>query len=143
MAPVVRDGHLLWLVVYNSQQIVPFNWQDRKKRVFVMLKSCERTDSVTRLLTFRDDEGRRSLPSRKAAVANHISYLAQRRLQASAYSELREVKCSLQDGTLVLDGTVSSFYLKQLAQTALREMVERLPQVRRIENRLQVPSRSN
>jgi len=106
-----------------------------------MLKSCERTEPISRRVAFRADEVRKSPRSRKAA-AEHISNLAMRRLQASAYSELRGIRCSLQDGALVLDGIVSSYYLKQLAQTALREMMDRLPQVQRIDNRLHVPSRS-
>lgn len=40
-------------------------------------------------------------------------------LRASCYSEVRRVECDEFDGYLVLTGSVSSFYLKQMAQSLL------------------------
>jgi hypothetical protein len=40
-------------------------------------------------------------------------------LRTSCYSEVRRVECDETDGYLVLTGTVSTFYLKQMAQTLL------------------------
>lgn len=40
-------------------------------------------------------------------------------LHKSAYAELRQVECRWEEERLVLVGTVTSFYLKQLAQTML------------------------
>lgn len=40
-------------------------------------------------------------------------------LRASRYSEVRRVECDEYDGYLVLTGNVSSFYLKQIAQSLL------------------------
>jgi hypothetical protein len=46
-----------------------------------------------------------------------IAEQVQNWLQSSAYQELRGVLCDYRDGVLTLRGRVSSFYLKQLAQT--------------------------
>lgn len=40
-------------------------------------------------------------------------------LRSASYAELRRVKCRWEQDRLVLVGTVTSFYLKQLAQTML------------------------
>jgi hypothetical protein len=42
---------------------------------------------------------------------------AEAELSASDHRELRHVRCEFQCGTLMLSGQVSSFYLKQIAQT--------------------------
>lgn len=59
---------------------------------------------------------------------------AQSRLQGSGYYELHHVSCDFHEGVLSLRGRVSSFYLKQLAQTLVRE----LDGVEEINNRLEV-----
>lgn len=58
----------------------------------------------------------RENPSPTATAAG----AAQRRLHASTYTSLRGVRCETQDGAVVLRGRVASFYLKQLAQEAVR-----------------------
>ncbi|QEG43846.1 BON domain-containing protein [Roseimaritima ulvae] len=45
---------------------------------------------------------------------------AQQALAASEYAELRQLDCEFFAGVLTLRGTVSSFYMKQLAQESLR-----------------------
>lgn len=40
-------------------------------------------------------------------------------LREAAYAELRRVRCRSEEDRLVLEGTVTSFYLKQLAQSIL------------------------
>ncbi len=40
-------------------------------------------------------------------------------LAKSKYSPLRSLSCHVQDGVVEISGTVGSFYLKQLATTAL------------------------
>ena len=47
---------------------------------------------------------------------------ALRRLDKSGYAALGQLKCETGDGVLVLEGRVSSFYLKQLAQTMVRQI---------------------
>ena len=59
---------------------------------------------------------------------------AQSRLRKSAYHELRLVSCDFHEGVLTLRGRISSFYLKQVAQTLVRE----LDGVEEINNRLEV-----
>jgi osmotically-inducible protein OsmY len=49
-------------------------------------------------------------------------------LRQAPYMELRHVTCEFHEGILTLRGSVSSFYMKQLAQTVVRSLdgVERL-----------------
>ncbi len=49
-------------------------------------------------------------------------------LRQAPYTELRHVTCEFHEGILTLRGSVSSFYMKQLAQTVVRSLdgVERL-----------------
>ena len=56
------------------------------------------------------------------------------RLGASSHLFLRHVRCRLDGDTLLLDGKVPSFYLKQTAQSLLST----IDGVERVENRLQV-----
>jgi osmotically-inducible protein OsmY len=55
-------------------------------------------------------------------------------LLATGYAPLRSIQCDVSDGVVELTGSVPSFYVKQLAQTA----VLRLRQIRGINNRLRV-----
>ncbi|MGI6420020.1 MAG: BON domain-containing protein [Thermoguttaceae bacterium] len=59
---------------------------------------------------------------------------AQLRLRKSGYPELRLIACAFHEGVLTLRGRVTSFYLKQMAQTLIRE----LEGVGEINNRLVV-----
>jgi hypothetical protein len=59
---------------------------------------------------------------------------AQARLGRSAYPIVRNVVCSYDNGTLVLTGRVSSYYLKQIAQT----VIQTIDGVDRIMNELEV-----
>lgn len=63
---------------------------------------------------------------------------AQSRLRGSCYRQLHLVSCEFHEGVLTLRGHVSSFYLKQLAQTLIRE----LDGVAQINNRLEVAAPS-
>jgi len=55
-------------------------------------------------------------------------------LEAKLDSDVNRVSCQYEDGLLVLRGTLSSFYQKQLAQEAVRN----LEGVRQIRNEIQV-----
>lgn len=46
-----------------------------------------------------------------------------RALRASGYPELRNVRVIVQDGIVHLNGSVSRYYLKQIAQSAARSVV--------------------
>lgn len=59
---------------------------------------------------------------------------AERCLRDSSYA-LRAVRCNYDDGTLLLEGRVSCFYHKQVAQT----LVQQVDRVERIVNLLEVP----
>ena len=60
--------------------------------------------------------------------------LANQRLLDSGYCWLGNVSCHFQSGVLILEGKVPSFYMKQLAQSLVRN----LEKVEQIENRLVV-----
>lgn len=47
---------------------------------------------------------------------------AEKRLQDSPYAALRTITCEFREGTLVLRGRVTSYYLKQLAQETVRSL---------------------
>lgn len=55
-------------------------------------------------------------------------------LQSTGYRALRRLECRVNDRTVELYGVVESFYLKQLAQEAVRPITH----VKRIENKLNV-----
>ncbi len=62
--------------------------------------------------------------------------IAERLLWTSTYHVLRQVQCSFDNGVLTMDGCLSSFYLKQIAQTVVQD----IDGVARIENRIEVQS---
>ncbi|MBI2824976.1 MAG: BON domain-containing protein [Planctomycetia bacterium] len=64
-----------------------------------------------------------------------IEAAAQERLRESTHSELRHISCDFQDGVLRLRGQVSTFHLKQLAHTLVRDT----DGVSRVSNELEVP----
>ena len=59
---------------------------------------------------------------------------AERELGSNSYLALRRVRCQYLSGTLTLVGRLPSYYLKQMAQTA----VSHLDGVARIDNRIEV-----
>jgi hypothetical protein len=65
---------------------------------------------------------------------HHATAIARLHFVATGNFELQQLECELSDDTLTLHGRVSSFYLKQLAQEAVRE----LPGVHRVVNNLEV-----
>lgn len=69
-------------------------------------------------------------PSADAAVESEIQQL----LDRSNYLAIRRVRCEFHDGRLILNGRVPTYYLKQVAQTIVRQV----PAVRRIDNRVDV-----
>ncbi len=60
--------------------------------------------------------------------------LAQAKLTASPYLALRTLTCDSHEGVLAIRGRVPTFYLKQMAQTAVRDV----PGVEEINNQIQV-----
>ena len=63
-----------------------------------------------------------------------VSELVAKRLAASPYAAIRRVTCYFDEGVLVLQGEVPSYYQKQLAQTAPAGFAS----VGRIANRIRV-----
>jgi hypothetical protein len=56
------------------------------------------------------------------AESNRPTKMARERLDQSGYHALRALNCSVHCGVAVLSGQVPSFYLKQLAQTFVRDV---------------------
>jgi len=75
-----------------------------------------------------------SIPNFFPRKRERIAELAERCLRECVYFELRSTRCELRDGTLILCGKVSSFYLKQIAQT----LIAKIPGVRCVDNQLEV-----
>ena len=71
------------------------------------------------------------------SLADDVCRLATRRLHESPYHVLRSLSCEFRDGVLILRGAVDSFYLKQVAQSA----VSNIPSVEMVDNRVEVDSR--
>ncbi len=57
-----------------------------------------------------------------ATILDEIQPRAQAALANSPFYELRELKVEHRDDTLLIDGRVSSFYHKQLAQEVIRSV---------------------
>ena len=72
------------------------------------------------------------MPSTKNSPT--IVELAEHQLKVTDSRFSRCVSCHFQDGTLVLQGQVPTYYLKQIAQTA----VAAIPGVEQVDNRIQV-----
>ncbi len=70
-----------------------------------------------------------------------ILLTVERLLRSSDYFSVRAVRCFVQDGVVMLFGTVPSYYMKQIAQT----VVTKLEMVMRVENHCEVecPSHGN
>ena len=60
------------------------------------------------------------LIKRNRAIEEAILGEARQRLHARGYEELRSITCEYHEGMIILRGRLSSFYLKQLAQEAIR-----------------------
>jgi hypothetical protein len=73
---------------------------------------------------------------REAAVIPEATVIheAERVLRQSGYVALRRVQCEWQDGVIALGGKVPSFFLKQMAQTLVSQVLG----VRRVNNRIKV-----
>jgi hypothetical protein len=59
---------------------------------------------------------------------------AQQMLESSNYLALRRLRCECHDGRLVISGRVPTYYLKQLAQSIVRQVAH----LRRIDNQVDV-----
>ena len=73
----------------------------------------------------------------RAKEAQVVQSQAQSRLRKSGYHQLQLISCEFHEGVLTLRGRVSSFYLKQLAQT----LINQLDGVGEVNNRLEVVAR--
>jgi osmotically-inducible protein OsmY len=70
-------------------------------------------------------------------MATDVLDALKRCLQASPYLQLRTIDCDCRDGVVTLRGRVTSFFLKQMAQTLAGGVVG----MERISNQIEVASR--
>jgi osmotically-inducible protein OsmY len=63
-----------------------------------------------------------AIPGDRRDLSLKIAEIARSRLRASAYASVRTLQCEHHEGVLVLRGRVSSYYLKQMAQEAVRNL---------------------
>ena len=68
------------------------------------------------------EESQRILTRRRSSQDDAIVLEARQRLCSRGFNELCRIECECEDGMLTLRGRLSSFYLKQLAQEALRPL---------------------
>ena len=73
----------------------------------------------------------------RAKEAQVVQTQAKSRLRKSGYHQLQLISCEFHEGVLTLRGRVSSFYLKQVAQT----LINQLDGVGEVNNRLEVVAR--
>jgi osmotically-inducible protein OsmY len=70
----------------------------------------------------------------RGTTRNAPEAMARRRLDEQPYQQLRRVRLKYDEGVLTLDGSVNSYFIKQVAQTAVRGVAG----VDKIVNRLEV-----
>ena len=63
-----------------------------------------------------------------------LAKLVREAFRQNSYRQLRQVDCRSSGGTIVLQGTTESFYIKQIAQTAAAKVVG----VERVVNEIEV-----
>jgi len=76
-------------------------------------------------------------PPASSSIGDALAQAVENRLQASAYLTLRRVHCLAVGGWVVLRGTVSSYYVKQMAQ----QVAAATPGVTSVTNELEVVRR--
>jgi osmotically-inducible protein OsmY len=70
----------------------------------------------------------------RTTVQQSVLDAAKQRLGALWYPELRQIACEYHEGVLTLRGIVSSYFMKQMAQSAIQS----INGVEEISNRLEV-----
>jgi osmotically-inducible protein OsmY len=82
------------------------------------------------------DQNLLCLPDTTVTSPTRVLEGAESRLRSNGYLAMKNVSCDYRDGILTLRGCVPSYFLKQMAQTA----VARLPGVERVVNDIVVIS---
>ena len=78
--------------------------------------------------------GREAERTGQTATQPPVDQSALWRLQHHSYAALHRISCEFHDGVLVLRGRLASYYLKQIAQSA----VTRVEGVQRVDNHIEV-----
>jgi osmotically-inducible protein OsmY len=81
-----------------------------------------------------DTLGRYAGPSTRPVPFPDVAEGAETRLRSNPYLALKNVACEYREGVLILRGCLPSYYLKQMAQTAVAQMEG----VRQVVNEIEV-----
>lgn len=84
--------------------------------------SLERWISRNKAMQSQTGHGWKRAASPLRRLAGDVVRQAEERLQDCPYQELRDILCDYHEGVLTLRGRVSSFYLKQMAQTVVAKL---------------------
>src|SRR5688572_7753770 len=105
--------------------------------------SCPTRNSVSRRIQTREEEtmGQQDLAGRptgmsispRSAQPQRIVEGAESCLRSNSYLALKNVSCDYHDGVLTLRGCLPSYYLKQIAQTAVAQVAGAIRIVNEIE----------
>jgi osmotically-inducible protein OsmY len=57
-----------------------------------------------------------------AEIGARLTRISQQRISRSPYPEVRKVQCEVREETVVLRGTVTTYYYKQMAQESVRSI---------------------
>jgi osmotically-inducible protein OsmY len=74
---------------------------------------------------------------REAPLSRHVAAVAEARFRANSHTALRGISCKGEGGVLVLEGRLSAFFQKQLAQ----EIVANVEGVEQVMNQIEVVDR--
>lgn len=96
---------------------------------------CREAGRASTSKSNKDEVAPRREPVRSSSEADLLAVVNQA-LRSAGYPPLWNVACELVEGVLILRGRVSTYYLKQLAQTA----VMATQKVETLENRIEVTS---
>ena len=96
---------------------------------------CREAGRASTSKSNKDGVAPRPEPFRSSSEADLLAVVNQA-LRSSGYPPLWNVECEMVDGVVFLRGRVSTYYLKQVAQTA----VMATEQVETLENRIEVTS---
>ncbi len=74
----------------------------------------------------------------EAPLSRHVAAVAEARLRASSHRALRKISCKFDQGVLVLQGRLSTYFLTQSAQ----EIVADIEGVEQVVNQIEVVGRA-
>ena len=75
---------------------------------------------------------------RDAPLSRHVAAVAEARFRANSHTALRGISCNVDQGRLLLEGRLETYYQKQLAQ----EIAANVEGVEQVVNQIEVVGRA-